>query len=218
MQLILEQLRTGGDRNFGYLVADRDAAQGVVIDPSYSPEILVERAEAQGIRVTHIVNTHGHPDHTNGNERAVDLTSAQVAAHPDAPTRPEIALGGAHDELQVGSLTLRAFHTPGHCGDHIVLYEPTYRFLITGDLLFVGKVGGAPSDDDARVEWDSLQRVLSEVPDETTVWPGHDYGVRPSSTIGLERRTNPFLEGNDVDSFLKLRRDWPEFKKRHGLK
>ncbi len=217
MQLIFEQLRTGGDRNFGYLIADREAAQGVLVDPSYDPELLVERAAAQGITVTAILNTHGHPDHTNGNSRAVEITSAPVAAHPDAPTPPTRALAD-REELTVGSVTLRCLYTPGHSVDHIVLYEPTHRFLVTGDLLFVGKVGGAQTDEDARIEWASLQRVLSEVPDDTTVWPGHDYGVRPSSTIGLERRTNPFLAVEDVEKFLERRREWPEFKKRHGLK
>jgi len=70
--------------------------------------------------------------------------------------------------------------------------------LITGDLLFVGKVGGTTNDDDARTEWASLRRLLDRLPDDATVWPGHDYGVRPSSTIGLERATNPFLRCPDL--------------------
>jgi len=85
----LEQIRVGGDRNFGYLLADRDARQGVLIDPSYSPETLVERAKEQSLRVTHIINTHGHPDHINGNEKAAELTGAPIAGHPALPTPPD---------------------------------------------------------------------------------------------------------------------------------
>ena len=88
MRLIFEQVRTGGDRNFGYLIGDREVGEGVLIDPSYSPALLVERASVQGLRVTHIVNTHGHADHTEGNATAVRLTGAPVAAHPDASLRP----------------------------------------------------------------------------------------------------------------------------------
>lgn len=217
MPLIFEQIRTGGDRNFGYLVGDQEAGQGVLIDPSYAPEALIERASVQGLTVTHIVNTHGHPDHTEGNPVAVARTGAPVAAHPGAPDPPDVGLtDGA--ELAVGVFRLRCLHTPGHCDDHLVCYEPAHHLLISGDLLFVGKVGGAKTEDDARTEWASLQRVLAAVPDETTVWPGHDYGVRPSSTIGLERRTNPFLRCADVDAFLRLRAEWPEYKKRMGLK
>ena len=217
MRLIFEQIRTGGDRNFGYLVGDREAGQGVLIDPSYSPAVVVERATIQGLTVTHIINTHGHADHTEGNAMAVELTGALVAAHPDAPDQPDVALADG-DELVVGRLRLRCFHTPGHCVDHLVLYEPQYHLLVTGDLLFVGKVGGAKTDTDARTEWTSLQRVLDTLPNETTVWPGHDYGARPSSTIGLERHTNPFLRCVDVDAFLQLRGDWADYKRQMGLK
>ena len=217
MQLVFEQIRTGGDRNFGYLLADRDAKQAVLIDPSYSPEQLVERATAQHLRVTYIINTHGHPDHINGNAKAVELTGAPIAGHPALPTRPDVPLGEAQ-ELTVGALRLRFMNTPGHADDHLVVYEPTYELLITGDLLFVGKIGGTRSEADARIEWDSLQRVLLAVPKTATVWPGHDYGVRPSSTVGLERKTNPFLLCQDANALVRLKADWPEFKKRHGLK
>ena len=120
--------------------------------------------------------------------------------------------------MSVGTLQLTAYHVPGHCIDHIVLYESVHRLLITGDLLFVGKVGGTQTDEDARTEWRSLQRVLAVIPDEATVWPGHDYGVRPSSTIGLERETNPFLLCADEAAFLRIKLDWPQIKQRLGLK
>jgi hydroxyacylglutathione hydrolase len=217
MQLIFEQIRVGGDRNFAYLLGDREAGQAVLIDPSYSPQVVVQRATDQGLMVTQIVNTHGHPDHTEGNVAAVALTGAPITAHPLAPEQPDIALSDGQ-ELSVGAFRLRCHYTPGHCEDHLVLYEPTLQLLVTGDLLFVGKVGGTKTEAEARTEWASLQRVLREVPDETTVWPGHDYGARPSSTIGLERRTNPFLLCADVDAFLRLRTEWPGYKKRLGLK
>jgi hydroxyacylglutathione hydrolase len=217
MQLIFEQIRTGGDRNFGYLLGDRTAGQAVLIDPSYTPEVLVQRAADQGLQVVYILNTHGHPDHINGNEKAKELTGAPVAAHPSNPVAPSIPLSDGQ-EMAVGALTLRILHTPGHCEDHLVVYEPKNRLLVTGDLLFIGKVGGTSNDQDARLEWESLRRLLDILPDEATVWPGHDYGVRPSSTIGLERQTNPFLRCEDLTSFLRMKNDWPAFKQRHGLK
>jgi len=218
MQLIFEQLRAGGDRNFGYLLGDREAGQCVLIDPSYSPEAFVQRARDQGLTVTQVINTHGHPDHTNGNARAVELTGAPVAAYAESLLIQADMGIRDEQELRVGSLRLQFFHVPGHCPDHLVIYEPSWRVLITGDLLFVGKVGGTGNDEDARTEWASLQRLLAKIPDDVTVWPGHDYGVRPSSTIGLERATNPFLRSRDLDAFLSLKRDWPSVKQRLGLK
>src|SRR5262245_22727099 len=114
MRLIFEQIRAGGDRNFGYLLGDRDARRGVLIDPSYSPETFVERAAQQHLAITHIVNTHGHPDHINGNAKASELTAAPVAAFKDsALVRPDVGLS-ADDELAVGSLRLQFMHVPGH--------------------------------------------------------------------------------------------------------
>ena len=217
MQLIFEQVSTGGDRNYGYLLGDRDARVGVLIDPSYSPETLVKRAQAQGLSISHVINTHGHPDHINGNERAVALSGAVVAAHPDCPVAAAVPLtDGSH--LDVGRLRLEFLHVPGHCPDHVVVHEATHGLLMTGDLIFVGKVGGTSTDEDARTEWVSLRRVLDAYADHTTVWPGHDYGARPSSTLALERASNPFFRCADVAEFLRLKYDWPALKKQHGLR
>ena len=215
MQLVFEQIRAGGDRNFAYLLGDRSAKLAVLIDPSYSPEAFVSRAADQGLVVSHVINTHGHPDHTNGNARTVDMTRAAIAAHP--LLRPDLPLEDGQ-RLTIGALTLRCLYVPGHCEDHVALYEETHRILITGDLLFVGKVGGTSSDEDARTEWHSLQRLVSEVPDDATVWPGHDYGARPSSTMALEKSTNPFLRCRNEGEFLDLKANWASFKKEHGLR
>lgn len=215
MQLVFEQIRAGGDRNFGYLLGDRDAKAAVLIDPSYSPDAFVDRADAQGLTVAYVVNTHSHPDHTNGNERVIERTGAALAAH--SALRPQVALGDG-DVLEVGAWRMRVMHVPGHCDDHITLYEPTNQLLITGDLLFVGKVGGTQTSADAASEWRSLQRVLADTPDAATVWPGHDYGARPSSTIALEKTTNPFLLCRDEAEFLALKADWAIVKARLGLR
>lgn len=217
MDFIFEQIRTGGDRNFGYLVGDRAAGVAALIDPSYEPETLVERAAAQGLAVEVIINTHGHPDHTNGNGRAKELTGAPLAAHRSAGSAPDLELDDG-SSLGLGSLNLRFLHVPGHADDHLLVHLPEQRVAITGDLIFVGKIGGTGTEEAARLEYESLKRVLGELPDETTIWPGHDYGCRPSSTIALEKITNPFLQCADFEDFLRLKREWPAFKAKHGLR
>ena len=214
MRLILEQIRTGGDRNFAYLVGDREAGVAAVVDPSFDPAAVVERATAQGLTVRSVVNTHGHGDHTNGNDEARRLTGAPLVAFGSNADQ-RLDDGGV---LDVGALRLRALYTPGHADDHLVLFEPDERFALTGDLLFVGKVGGTSGREAARTEWDSLHRLLDAAGDDVMVWPGHDYGCRPASTIGMERRTNPFLGCGDFEAFFDLKERWASFKSEHGLR
>lgn len=217
MRFIFEQLRVGGDRNFGYLLGDRDAGVGLVIDPSYSPEIVVERARVQGLRITHILNTHGHPDHTNGNAVAKALTSAVVAGGPGHPGPVDLILQDG-DRVPFGAFSIRTWHVPGHHPDHLAFLVEGQDAGFTGDLLFVGKVGGTQTEADGRREWASLQRLLRDWPDGTTIWPGHDYGARPSSTMAWERQTNPFLRCPDVGAFLRAKQEWTTYKASLGLR
>jgi len=217
MRFIFEQVRVGGDRNFGYLLGDREAGVGILVDPSFDPELMVARAEAQGLRITTILNTHGHTDHSNGNTTAKALTGAPVAGGPDHPgTVDQILRDG--EQIAFGAFNLRTWQVPGHCPDHLAFLVESLGIGITGDLLFVGKVGGTGSDADARLEWGSLHRLLKDWPPHTTIWPGHDYGARPSSTMTWEQASNPFLLCPDVAAFIRLKADWPVFKARHGLK
>lgn len=217
MRLVFEQLRLGGDRNFAYLLGDREAGEAILVDPSFDPGLAVDRALAQGLRVTHILNTHGHPDHANGNARAKAMTGAQVAGGPGHPGPLDRSLVDG-DLIPFGQFGLRVFSVPGHTPDHLAFLEADLGLGFTGDLLFVGKVGGTQTEAEGRLEWESLQRLLREWPEHTTLWPGHDYGARACSTLALERTFNPFLAVPDVASFLALKADWSAFKAAHGLK
>jgi glyoxylase-like metal-dependent hydrolase (beta-lactamase superfamily II) len=109
-------------------------------------------------------------------------------------------------------------HVPGHTDDHILIYLEQQKVAVTGDHLFVGKIGGTGTEAAARAEHASLTKNLDRFPDEVTVWPGHDYGCRPSSTIGLEKLVNPFLlRLRNIDEFLQLKRNWADFKVANGL-
>jgi len=217
MNFIFEQIRTGGDRNFGYLIGDREAGTAALVDPSYDPKSLVQRAKAQGLSVEYIINTHGHSDHTNGNAQARKLTGARVVAFQGSSVSPDIGVVDGQ-VLDLGSWSLEMIYVPGHTDDHILVYLEQQKVAITGDHLFVGKIGGTGTEAAARAEHASLVKNLERFPDDVTIWPGHDYGCRPSSTIGLEKIVNPFLiRLGDMNEFLKLKRDWAEFKATHGL-
>lgn len=217
LNVIFEQIRTGGDRNMGYLVGDRESGTAAFIDPSFQPELFVERAHAQGLKVKWIINTHGHSDHTNGNTQAKALTGAETALFASSATPHDISIQDGQI-LSLGKIELKFFHTPGHINDHIVIFIPTFKIAMTGDHLFVGKVGGTATEDHALEQYKSLHRLLNELPEETTIWPGHDYSTRPVSTLQLEKETNPFLAAKSFPEFLNIKANWPTFKQKWGLK
>ena len=213
--MLFTQIRAnGGDRNFSYVIGDEQSREAAVIDPGFPPEPEWDYLEAERLRLRFIISTHDHSDHTGGNRILAARTSARVALHESARSEHDLPLHDG-DSLRLGSLELRVIHTPGHTIDSIcILVEGD---LFSGDTLFVGKVGGTGFGEDARMEYDSLHRRLMALPPEVRVWPGHDYGVRPYSTIGDERRENPFILRDSYPSFLELKKNWAEYKRVHGI-
>jgi len=193
-----------------YIVACEETGKGIIIDPGGNEaEILALCAEEQ-VTVEYIVNTHGHPDHVCGNARIKAATGAEILMHTaDAEffARPEVQqyfsmLGLAAsppvdhtvqdgDLVRFGQQALKVLHTPGHTPGGICLYQKPHLF--TGDTLFVGGVGrGDFPGGDTTTLMRSIQDRLLTLPDDTVVWPGHGYGGS-RSTIGEERRANPYL-------------------------
>ena len=212
--MIVKQFRTGGDRNLGYLVADEQARLAAVIDPSYAPERIVQFAREQQYEIKYVFSTHDHFDHTNGNQTMAGLVGKQALLFGDTDPDTGIPIeGGAR--LPLGALEIAILHTPGHTSDAICFHVGDAVF--TGDTLFVGKVGGTDLGTGAQQEYESLHRGLLTLPDATRVFPGHDVGVAPESTIANERETNPFLLQPDFDAFVDLKRNWAAYKEEHGL-
>lgn len=215
--MIFEQIPADGDRNFAYLIADESTSEAAIVDPSYAPERALDRATRQGLNVRYVVSTHSHPDHIVGNAHILERTKASEVLHESSPHPSQVRVKD-NEELAIGAIKLRFLHTPGHIPDHICVLAGTK--LLTGDLLFVGKVGGTGGHfvgSDPQRQWDSLQRLM-KLDASIQVWPGHDYGVAPSSTIGKEIATNPFLLCKNLEEFLHLKDHWAEYKKEHNIK
>lgn len=210
--MIFRQLDSGGDRNFQYLAADDETGEAAVIDPGNKTSDIIYAVRGENLKLVYIINTHSHFDHTGGNKTLSDIFGAKTACFGNAC---DISLRDG-DTLSLGKTKLNIIHTPGHSADSICILAGSE--LMTGDTLFVGKVGGTGYGKDACDEYDSLHKKLMTLPPETRVWPGHDYGVRKSSTIGDELRENPFFLREDFDSFLELKKNWPEYKRIHGIK
>jgi hydroxyacylglutathione hydrolase len=212
--MLVKQFRTGGDRNFGYLAADDETGEALIVDPSFSPRMIADFAAERRFTVRSVFVTHDHYDHSNGSRQIERLTGVRPLSFGDTDpvTGTEVRDGA---RFTLGHLDVTIIHTPGHTHDSICVLVGDALF--TGDTLFVGKVGGTDFGEGARLEYESLHGKLMALPDETRIFPGHDYGLAPESTIGGERAKNPFLIQPDFDAFVLLKRNWEAYKKEHGI-
>ncbi|HYA42665.1 MAG TPA: MBL fold metallo-hydrolase [Syntrophobacteraceae bacterium] len=207
----IEQIPVGFMQVFCYLVYDEDTNEGILIDPAGNEKELIAHLRAKGVKLHYIVNTHGHADHTCGNDPIRQATGASLVMHESDDvmsqkpenTRFAIAMGlrpsgpadvRVHDgdELSFGKLKMKFIHTPGHSpGACCILIDGN---LFTGDTLFVGAVGRTDlAGGSFKQLIKSLQLLVKTLPPDTVVWPGHDYGDRPQSTLRREAQTNPYI-------------------------
>jgi len=211
--MIVKQYEVGSFSVFCYLIGDEETKEGLFIDPSDDAERLLSEAKSQGIsKIKYIVNTHCHVDHVMGNAEMKKKSGAKIVIHeeeapylsrtpPDLLTMfratqspPADILVKEGDLIKVGKVELKVLHTPGHSPGGMSLYMDGMVF--TGDTLFVGSVGRT---DFPGSSWDvmeaSIRKKLYVLPGDTVVFPGHNYGSTPTSTIQYEKRHNSFVRG-----------------------
>jgi hydroxyacylglutathione hydrolase len=211
--MIIKQLKLGVDEVFCYLLACEKSREAVIIDPCGDEDEILSTINELQVKTLFIVNTHCHPDHTCGNAIIKGTTGAPIMRHQAdeqllqdteakeyfnrqgfSPTPPAEGLVQDGDRLVFGNYTLHVIHTPGHSPGSICLYCDGNLF--TGDSLFVGAAGrvDVPGGDFATLI-NSLAVKIAVLPDDTVVWPGHDYGDTVTSSIGREKKENPYLGG-----------------------
>jgi hydroxyacylglutathione hydrolase len=192
--LIVERTENPMWLSNAYLVAEGRGGKGLLIDGNDELGPLLERAEIDGIEITHVLVTHPHPDHVAGLEQArAQIGNPPLVAHPDAAAELDAEVAVLLDDgekLSTGGLEIEALLTPGHASGHLA-FLVNGSDLFTADVLFRGTVGGtmapgASGLDDLRA---SVMRLM-ELPPETDVHPGH----REPTTIGEELEGNPFVQ------------------------
>jgi len=216
-----KQLEVGPMANYVYLIGDPTTREAAVIDAAWDVDAIVDIAEAEGYRITHDLVTHFHPDHLGGHMMGMDIIGAaelvgrvpaKVVIHKaELPfvhrvsglSASDVTAVEAGDEIRIGNLPVKLLHTPGHTpGSQCFLVGDA---VVSGDTLFVGSCGrvdlpGSSPEDMHR----SLHEVLGALPDQTILFPGHNYADRPRSTIGDEKRTNVMMRLTNLKDFLAM--------------
>jgi len=211
--LYLKQLKLGPMENFVYLLGAADSPEVVVIDPAWEAEAIEAAVKAEGKRLSAAIVSHCHGDHINA--------LPDLLKHGDFPVYAQQAEADFSEELRkvagdalrpvapgesihVGTLPLKLLHTPGHTpGSQCVLCGDS---LVSGDTLFINACGrcdlkgGNPEE-----MYRSITQVLMRLPDETRLFPGHDYAQVQVSSLGAEKQQNPYFQFHELSAFVAFR-------------
>jgi len=222
-ELIVEQIEIGPMQNFSYIIGSRSTREVAIIDPAWDIEALLERINERGYKLTAALVTHYHPDHIGGSfgsnkvqglPELLAKSPVKIYAHHDEAagvkkvtgvSDSDLAIVASGDKLSIGKIEVEFLHTPGHTpGSQCFRIKNT---LVSGDTLFVQGCGrvdlpGSNSDDMYR----SLAK-LKALPDDTLLLPGHNYSDVPSATMGETKKTNTYLNINEIELWHQLMGD-----------
>jgi hydroxyacylglutathione hydrolase len=202
--MFFKQIKDQGD-NFSYVIADETSKEAAVVDPNFNVRAIIQVLKNHNLRLKYIVNTHHHTDHTAGNTELKSKLGGKIAAHRLANIGKDVSVDD-EDILKLGTLIIKVIHTPGHSPDGICLLVDNK--LLTGDTLFVGECGRTDLlEGDAQAMYNSLFHKLMKLDDSIEVYPGHNYGAAPHSTIGIERKTNYTLAKRTLDEFIEFMKE-----------
>jgi len=202
------QIEVGLLQNFCEILYCPETRAAAIVDPAWEVDRLLREAERLQLKVELALITHTHEDHIEGVGELVEKTGAAVVVNPREAERVRGAARTLLDavdgrDVAIGRRGVRALETRGHTvGGTCYLAD---GFIVTGDVLFVSGCGRTDfAGGDTAEMWQSLQRLM-RLPEETRVYPGHNYGATATSTIGQETRSNPFLRCATFDEFRALR-------------
>ncbi|MBE44614.1 MAG: Zn-dependent hydrolase [Thaumarchaeota archaeon] len=198
--MIVKQILVGSMANFTYIIIDEKSKLAAVVDPSWDLENVLNMLKINNLKLKYIINTHTHFDHVLGNEQLVTLTGAETIMHKNSQLDKNIIVND-NDVIKLGNLNIKVIYTPGHSKDGICLFVENKLFC--GDTLFVGSCGRIDLPGGSTSElYDSLFDILIKLDDDIEIYPGHDYGNKPVSTIGDEKKNNPVLKPRTKEEFL----------------
>lgn len=198
----VHQREVGDMQNFTYVLEDEETSEAIVVDPSWDLQDILQIIERNNLKVKYIVNTHYHFDHTIGNDAMVKATGAKIIQHKASTLKNDMTVSDG-DKITFGNSELIVFHTPGHSKDSMCLIGDGKIF--SGDTLFVGNCGRVDlPGGSARELYHSLFDIISKMDETLELYPGHNYGHSPTSTLDKEKKTNFVLQPRTENEFVEF--------------
>jgi hydroxyacylglutathione hydrolase len=198
----IEQVPVGSHKNFAYLIWDTVSQGTVIIDPAWEAQKLLDLLQTRGLALDYIINTHAHYDHLEGNQALSEATGAKIIMSNASLAKKDIGVADG-EIIKVGAMEMRFIHTPGHSPESMCIAVNDFA-LFTGDTLFIGECGRTDlPGGNAEQLYDSFQK-LRELDPNLVVYPGHDYGSKPYSSLKEQLETNYTLAQRTKDQFVKF--------------
>src|SRR5574338_25527 len=198
----VHQLEVGNMQNFTYIIEDEDTSEAIIVDPSWDLDEIMRAVQKNNLKIKYIVNTHHHFDHTIGNETIKNETGAPILQYETSTLKHDVEVSDG-DKITFGNSTLTVIHTPGHSKDSMCLVGDGKLF--SGDTLFVGACGRVDlPGGDVREMYHSLMDILRKMDDSLVMYPGHNYGSTPTSTLGTQKKMNFVMQSRTEAEFLEM--------------
>jgi glyoxylase-like metal-dependent hydrolase (beta-lactamase superfamily II) len=215
-RLYFKQIEMGPMQNFVYLIGSTETRKVAVVDAAWKIDEILRIAAKDDVEITHALVTHTHPDHVGGRFAGIEIEGvtellskckAKVVVHKAEAeflkglSASDIVKAESGDKIDVGGVEIQLLHTPGHTrGSQCFLLN---HRIVSGDTLFVGSCGRVdlPGSNPEQMYY-SLTQKLMALPDETILFPGHNYADQPVSTIGKEKQSNPYFQFHSLKQFL----------------
>ncbi|MFZ0696800.1 MAG: MBL fold metallo-hydrolase [Nitrososphaeraceae archaeon] len=198
------QIEVGPMSNFSYIIADDNSKFAAIVDPSWDLEKILKILENDNWQAKMIINTHNHFDHIQGNEQIAAATGAPILQYARSSQKGNHVKVKDGEQIKLGNTEITILHTPGHSKESICLLVDD-RFVFTGDTLFVESCGRIDlAGGDVNEMYDSLLNKVRGLNDELIVYPGHNYGSSPWSTMGKEKNNNPTLQPRSRQDFIEF--------------
>ena len=200
--MFFKQIKLHGD-NFSYIIADSKTKEAAVVDSGFNSEEIKNILSKESLKLVYILNTHDHIDHGFGDDELRLRFEAKTVAHPKAKVSPDLKIN-EEEVIQIGDISITVIYTPGHSLDS-VCFLINGQLLLTGDTLFVGEIGSTSlPGGDSKEMYSSLFNKILKLKDEVQIYPGHDCGAKPLSTIGEEKQSNYALQPRTIEQFIEL--------------